>query len=145
MKIHNLNISSLKWIYMQKQLKRRGKLKNESGAFLVGKTNSNKIVDILFYDDLDPNSIKSGYIKFSGNGYVKLWQHLNSKRMTVFADVHTHPGSWVRQSDTDKTHPMIEQIGHISIIIPNFSKNVLLSLKKVGVYIYKGNFEWKKI
>ncbi len=65
MKIHNLDISPLKWFTLLSELKKRGKRKRESGAFLLGKLNSTKITDIAYYDDLDPNALDLGYIKFT--------------------------------------------------------------------------------
>jgi proteasome lid subunit RPN8/RPN11 len=42
--------------------------------------------------------------------------------MEVLADVHTHPGLDSSQSETDRTHPMISESGHVALIVPSYAK-----------------------
>ncbi len=62
--------------------------------------------------------------------------------MSVVADIHTHGDEWTGQSDADRTHPMIGQKGHVSLIAPHFAQRNRLSLRGVGIYEYAGNHQW---
>lgn len=145
MQIHNLKISRFKWFFLVKELRRRGNNERESGAFLLGKVDNVIISDILYYDDLDPKSLDEGYIRFRGEGYVKLWEYCREKGLMVLADVHTHPGIWTGQSELDRTHPMIAQKGHIALIVPNYAKKLFQFLKGVGIFKYLGSHKWEVI
>jgi len=125
-------------------LKRRGAGQRESGAFLLGRrtARSVKVIGYRCYDDLDPTSLDTGAVNFHAQGYAALWAHCRKKRLEVLADVHTHPGDFIQQSDIDRAHPMIPQVGHVAIILPHFGNITKWSLRDAGIYQYKGNFQW---
>lgn len=145
MKIHNLEISRIKWFNLMRGLKKRGNNERESGAFLLARINTIKIIKVLYYDELDPNSLDLGYINFTSKGFLKLWDYLFKYGYQVIADVHTHPGNWTNQSTTDIENPMIDSVNHIALIVPNYSKQVFTGLKGVGVFKFLGNNNWEKI
>jgi proteasome lid subunit RPN8/RPN11 len=107
------------------QLALRGEGRRESGAFLLGRSGggktANEVVDVAFYDDLDPDSLTGG-ITFNGVGYSALGAICRQRQLRVIADIHTHPGRSVQQSDTDAQHPMTALPGHIAFIAPNFAQ-----------------------
>lgn len=131
------------WADLLNRLQKKSTDQTESGAFLLGPINKNKITHIICYDDLDPRCRDSGYINFNTEKYVELWKICAESNLCVLADIHTHPSEWVEQSSIDSTHPMISQPGHIALILPNFGKDGR-HYKKIGVYEYLGNHEWKK-
>src|SRR5690349_4485121 len=101
------------WKTLIKQLKYRGNNgKRETGAFLLGNRNTSEIISFICYNDLDPHAFDSGIIIFNGDGYIPLWEYCIKYHLKVLADVHTHPGEWTGQSDSDMRHPMIAQKGH---------------------------------
>ncbi len=118
---------------------------HESGAFLLSKLDDNKISEFVCYDDLDPRCLDHGIITFDGSGYIPLWQLCKEKGLTVLADVHTHPEEWVGQSRSDSNHPMIAQVGHIAIILPEYAQSEKLTLDDGGIYEYRGDKKWKTI
>jgi hypothetical protein len=63
--------------------------------------------------------------------------------LQLLIDVHTHPGSDVRQSAIDERHPMLPVLGHTAMIVPNFARTAWWSLKAIGVYEYLGGFRWR--
>ncbi len=138
-----LTIKKSLWLKLIKELKKRGKGKRESGAFLLGVEGSQTVIEFVCYDDLDPNCL-TGRIEFSASGFNKLWQYSLEKNFTVLADVHTHPYDWTNQSYYDKTNPMIATKGHIALIIPYFAKKVTTDLTGIGIFEYLGSFKWKK-
>ncbi|MFY0689054.1 MAG: hypothetical protein JXQ90_17925 [Cyclobacteriaceae bacterium] len=130
------------WLSLMGELKQRGNLKRESGAFLLGKKGSNRIVKALYYNDLDPECLNSGIVEFSYLGQMNLSDYCIENNMKVLADVHTHPGGWTGQSVADKTNPMISRKGHQAIIIPNYAKKKFQLFQGVGFYEYLGDFRW---
>lgn len=142
MKLNTVRISIWLWMRLIQQLRRRGYGQRESGAFLLSKQGARRVTKFICYDDLDPSALDSGIIIFHGAGFVPLWDYCRREHMTAVADVHTHSDQWTGQSDTDRTHPMIGQKGHVSLIVPHYAQRNLLSFDGVGIYEYAGNHEW---
>ena len=142
MKSEPLRASLWLWMRLFYQLRRRGRGQRESGAFLLSALGSRRITKFICYDDLDPTALDSGIIVFHGAGFVPLWDFCRREQMTVVADIHTHGDYWTGQSDADRTHPMIGQKGHLSLIAPHFARRNRFSLKGVGIYEYVGNHQW---
>jgi proteasome lid subunit RPN8/RPN11 len=141
--LHKLSIEGKLWLKLMKQLKKKGKGTRESGAFLLGKLESNMITEFYCYDELDPNCL-TGEIEFDASGFNKLWEYCIKHKLKVLADVHTHPYDWTNQSYADQTNPMICVQGHLAFIIPNYAKKVTADLLGVGAFEYLGSFKWKK-
>jgi len=133
------------WIALVLELRKRGQGRRESGAFLLGRSRAGKakVTSYLCYDDIDPNAYSGGAITFHANGYAALWHYCREEKVEVLADVHTHPGTDVRQSIIDQRHPMVPVAGHTAIILPNFAKTSWWSLMSIGVYEYLGDFRWR--
>ncbi len=133
------------WRRLILELRRRGRGRSESGAFLLAPQNStaNRVTSFVCYDDLDPNAYEGGTIAFHAVGHAALWEHCRVRGLRALADVHTHPGSYIRQSSIDQRNPMIPLQGHIALIIPNFANTPWWTFDSAGVYEYLGNFEWR--
>ena len=138
----NLYVNRLLWISLITELKKRGKGKIESGAFLLGKKNTKTVLEFICFDDLDPTCL-TGMIEFKAAGFNKLWKYCNEKNLAVIADVHTHPKGWTNQSQTDIENPMVCIKGHIALIIPWFAQKKAQLIKGVGVFEYLGSSKWK--
>lgn len=140
---HRLSCHSSLWFQGLSELKRRGEGLHESGAFLLGyKTQNRRIITkLVYYDDLDPHALDSGYVIIDGGAYGKLWKYCREERLEVIGDIHTHPGLGL-QSLTDKRNPMIGNPGHIAIIVPDFAEREV-KLEELGIYEYQGNHRWK--
>lgn len=131
-----------RWWHLVGELRRRGDGRRESGAFLLAPVNSRRISEFVCYDDLDPHALDSGCIRFDGRPLVKLWRYCEARSRRVVADVHTHPGDWVSQSDSDMFHPVVPVAGHLALILPSFASRTGLSLEGVGVHVYAGDGRW---
>ncbi len=138
-------ISKILWTQLIKELCLRGEGERETGAFLLGKNDSNIITQFICYNDLDSEAFDSGIIIFKSDGYIPLWKYCNENSLKVLADVHTHPGRWTGQSSPDKQHPMISQRGHVALIVPCYATRPQTSIRGVGVYEYLGDKIWKTI
>ena len=143
METSQLVISKKLWKKLVIDLKKRGYGKRESGAFLLGPKGTTRITEFICMDDLDPNCLDTGIIRFSGKGFPPLWKHCKQRDLKVHADVHTHPESWTGMSGADKQHPMIAQAGHIGLIIPSYAGNKNQLLNGVGIYRYLGDKKWE--
>jgi|ERR1051326_5392409 proteasome lid subunit RPN8/RPN11 len=139
-----IRIPIWRWTQLVLQLRRRGGGCRESGAFLLARPDSKRVLKFICYDDLDPHALDTGIITFHGMGFVPLWDYCRDHKLKVVADVHTHGGDWTGQSDSDRTHPMIGLRGHISLIVPHFAQRNLVSMVGVGVFEYEGNHEWRE-
>jgi hypothetical protein len=143
---HELSCSWFVWRRLMANLRERGKYgRRESGAFLLGRRwrGRVRICDYVLYDDLDPHCLDSGIVHFDGRYFGELWQQCESRGLACVADVHTHPCG-VRQSDSDKAHPMIARSGHLALIIPEFAAPPVRR-RDVGIYQYQGGRAWVTI
>jgi hypothetical protein len=138
----NLCIPWFVWCRLIYELKRRGAGRRESGAFLLGNHGTRRATHFICYDDLDPTALDTGIIVFHGQGFVPLWEVCRARKMRVLADVHTHPTEWTGQSESDRTHPMIAQRGHVALIVPHLAQGRFQSLKGVGIHEYCGDHRW---
>lgn len=137
-----LSIARWRWRGMTREIARRGRGERESGAFLLGPTNSDvrRVARCVFFDDLDPDAL-NGAISIRAQAFNTLWEICRKDGLRVLADVHTHPGQNVNQSYTDQTNPMVAQRGHIAIILPRFAEP-RPRLDELGLHVYEGNGVW---
>jgi len=138
-----LSISRLRWRALVGELARRGRGERESGAFLLARADkgSRRVAACVYFDDIDPTAL-NGAISIRGEKFVRLWAICKKGGMRVIADVHTHPGSGVRQSAIDAANPMIATRGHVGIILPHFAQREATP-KHAGVHVYAGDRTWK--
>lgn len=143
---HKLSCSWFLWRRLLRRLRDRGlDDTRESGAFLLGRRHRGRvrIVDFILYDDLDPNALKTGIVRFDGRFFAALWDICKERDLSVVADVHTHPGS-SEQSGSDQNHPMVSRSGHLALIVPHFAAAPVYR-REVGVYRYKGDKRWHTV
>lgn len=116
--------------------------RRESGAFLLGRDmgGSKRIVEFVYYDDIDPHALDTGIVHFAGNKLPRLWEHCRKRGYGVVADVHVHPGGYA-QSPSDQADPVMPRAGHIAMIIPHFARRQTLP-GGIGLYEYLGNENW---
>lgn len=142
---NNIEIPRLTWLRLVGELRKRGRGRQESGAFLLGTVGdkSRRVETFVFYDDLDPRALSSGIVVFHGKGFSALWALCAKKGLQVLADVHTHPTADVRQSSIDQDHPMLPVQGHIALILPRYARTSKWSLAGVGMHVFQGQGLWK--
>lgn len=128
--------------HLTSELRRRGRGHRESGAFLLASNDGpgNRIVDVAYYDDLDPDSL-TGAITFNAIGYSALADRCARDQLTVVADIHTHPRNSVDQSGTDQAHPMVAVAGHTALIMPRYGAGAP-ALRHLGVHVFHGAGRW---
>jgi proteasome lid subunit RPN8/RPN11 len=94
----------------------------------------------VYFDDVDPTCLTGGST-IQSSGFAALLQICNEYGLRVIADVHTHPSSWVEQSEIDQANPMIATRGHVAIIVPNFAAHAVRACE-CGVHVYHGSHKW---
>jgi hypothetical protein len=140
---HRIACSWALWRRLLAGLRERGNgATRESGAFLLGERRDRRarILDFVLYDDLDPNCLNTGIVRFDGRYYDDLWQLCRNRGTIVIADVHVHPNG-ANQSMSDQENPMICQAGHVAMIIPNFAAPPVRR-SRLGIYEYRGQKAW---
>lgn len=143
--VQAINVPVLLWRRMIIALKDRGLGRRESGAFLLGEQSRGRarVTAFVCFDDLDPDCYQNGVILFHASGYAALWKLCRERKLQLLCDVHTHPGSDVRQSPIDERHPMVPTKGHGAIVVPHFAHTSWWSLKQIGIYEYRGEDGWR--
>lgn len=135
-------VSRRRWRQMFAELDRRGGRRRESGAFLLADADGSRVRAVVYYDDLDADCLTGG-VSFASAGFTALWQICAQRRLRVVADIHTHPGPGVGQSDIDATNPMISTRGHVAIIAPEYGRPARVD--ECGVHIYLGSHRWVRV
>lgn len=139
---HRLTCPAILWRQIVSELHRRGERWHEAGAFLLGveKNGRREVRSAVYYDDLDSNAYSTGVCVLYGDAFSELWGRCRAERLTIVADVHTHPDTGF-QSHADKTNPMVARAGHVAIILPDFARWPIRE-SRMGVYEYQGQHEW---
>ena len=132
-------MSRRRWKGLCGELQRRGDGRLESGAFLLASSTGDRVEQVVYYDDLDAHCLTGG-IRFSTTGFTALWRICEERALRVVADVHTHPSTWVQQSEIDATNPMMARVGHVAMIVPSYGH--ARSVQECGVHIYLGSRRW---
>jgi proteasome lid subunit RPN8/RPN11 len=133
------------WNELHSQLFQRGENKREAGAFFLGVRVGHcvNVTDLVYYDDLDPQSKQYCYIRVQGHAYGRLWSICRSKKLDVVADVHTHPGQ-AFQSQIDRANPMVDQAGHLALILPHYGQ-FPEHVSSIGLFEHLGSRRWKTL
>lgn len=98
---------------------------------------------VAFFDDLEPGSL-TGAVHLTHVAYARLGQICAATELVVLGDVHTHPGSSVAQSHTDRANPLLATPGHLALIVPYFAQGSPRPAD-VASYRYLGDDGWKEI
>jgi proteasome lid subunit RPN8/RPN11 len=128
------------WRTLWRELQRRSAGRRESGAFLLGVADGREVLDIVYFDDVDPSCLV-GSIAIDGEGFTRLWEHCQRVGLRVLADVHTHPSAAVSLSSVDRANPMVAMVGHIGIIVPHYAAG-RRRRRSIGVHRYDGERGW---
>jgi hypothetical protein len=124
------------------ELHRRTRGEREAGAFLLGRHGKRRVIEeFVFYDDVDPHSLATGIVVIDGRRLGALWAHCRATGLKVVADVHVHPGDY-GQSESDQANPIIAEVGHIALILPDFA-GCATDPGAIGVHQYLGNQRWR--
>jgi hypothetical protein len=133
------------WFSCLEELRKRGRGRHESGCFILGVAKGKKrfAKKVVYYDDLDPRAYASGVCMLDGDAFTKLWEICRAEKLSVIADIHTHPGESF-QSEADRLNPMIARAGHIAIIVRNYADGRVWR-HRLGLFKYEGDHRWTNL
>lgn len=142
MNSHLLELKSLLWTGLVADLRVRGSGIRESGAFLLGDVTkgTRRVLAWVPYDELESSALDCGYVRLSTAAFTKLWARCSEMGMVVVGDVHTHPWG-PRQSSSDRSNPMISQVGHVALILPRYAQGNVAP-GDVSLNVYLGAKQW---
>lgn len=115
----------------------------ESGAYLLGTTSSDgshRILEFVFYDDIDSRALETGIVTIRQTALPKLWALCRERGYGVVADVHVHPGGY-GQSSSDRDNPVMPRAGHIAMILPDFARGTP-EPGRIGIYEFERAGIW---
>lgn len=139
-----LRCASAVWRAGVRELERRTRGgRQESGAYLLGMDlpdGGQRILEFIFYDDIDPRALETGEVTIRQTALPKLWELCRGRGYGVVADVHVHPGSY-RQSGSDMANPVMPRAGHIAMILPDFATGAP-EPGGIGIYEFLGGGRW---
>ena len=139
-----VRLTRLQWDGLIADLGHRTAGVREAGAFLLADADVGHrpaVRTIVYFDDLDPNCL-SGGISMGSAAFGKLWTRCRTDGLRAIADVHTHPGTFVDQSDIDRANPMVAMAGHIAIVVPHLAMRPV-DPRECGVHLYLGGHRWE--
>lgn len=130
------------WGHLVEDLARTGNGRRESGAFLLGPSDSRRTVtDYILYDDVAPDSQHVDYVLLRGTHMAAVWEECERRALLVAADVHTHPGA-PSQSRSDRDNPIVCIPGHIALIVPRFAQGDV-TIESLGLHEFLGDGHWR--
>jgi hypothetical protein len=115
----------------------------ESGAYLLGvdvPQGGQRILEFVFYDDIDPHALDSGIVTIRQTALPRLWGLCRARGYGVVADVHVHPFGY-QQSPSDQANPVMPRSGHIAMILPDFATGEPRP-GNIGLYEFQGAGRW---
>jgi hypothetical protein len=117
--------------------------RQESGAYLLGEDlpgGGQRILEFVFYDDIDPRSLEIGVVVIRQTALPRLWAHCRERGYGVVADVHVHPRGY-GQSPSDQANPVMPRAGHIAMILGDFARG-RPEPGRIGIYEFLGAGRW---
>lgn len=117
--------------------------RRESGAYLLGAPQpdgSRRILEFVFYDDIDPHALDTGEVTIRQTALPRLWAHCRARGYGVVADIHVHPRG-CGQSPSDQANPVMPRAGHLAMILPNYAQG-RNEPGGIGLYEFLGAGRW---
>lgn len=127
------------------QLQKVGEDYKEGIAYWSGILNrSNGIIkNVIFADDYPEFHNEPYFANVSLETSFKIGEKIHQRNEFLFAQIHTHPSD-AFHSFVDNNYPISHRIGFLSVVIPNFGKNID-SLQQCKIFEYKGKAKWDEL
>ena len=82
---HRISFPGPLWLRLFTELELRGESRHEAGAFLLGirRGKRREVIDVVFYDDLDPDAYSTGVCVLHAPAFARLWALCRERKLTV--------------------------------------------------------------
>jgi hypothetical protein len=140
---HRIYIPIQIWHATWAGLNTRSKGKIESAAIWAGRRDGEieRVEGVYFLDDYVGGLQRRDYHCVPVQALTIFFADLRRDRRVIIADLHTHPRSWVGQSQLDEANPIEFRKGLPAVVLPWFAQGEP-SLQSCGVHIYEGGGKW---
>lgn len=127
-------------------LRMRGNGERETACVWAGHRgeSEHKVLEVVFLDDLAGVISRELNHRVTMSAIDILFKYLKDKKLSIVADLHTHPHDWVGLSWVDKEHPLEYRMGFLMIVLPNYACGDV-SLDNIGVHEYEGDAKWREL
>lgn len=134
------------WQHTWSGLRTRGEGAREAACVWAGSCSEREelVSEVVFLDDFP--GVKSFALQHqtSRTATDALFEGLRVKRLSIIADVHTHPEDWVDLSWVDKAHPIEYRPGLSALVLPYYATSIP-AIATTGIHIYLGDGRWKRL
>lgn len=146
MRTRVMSISPELWQRTWMKLRSHGDGQREAACVWAGvrSEHEERVTEVIFLDDLSGVEAFPLQHKTTRKATAALFAQLRDKKLSIIADVHTHPGDWVDLSWIDKAHPIEYRPGLTAIVLPNYATTEP-SLETIGIHSYLGDGQWRQL
>ena len=102
-----------------------------------------RITRAIFADSFSEFQNEQCFAHVSLDTVFRIGEEIHEKHEILFAQIHTHPGK-AFHSLVDDIHPISHRLGFVSIVIPNFARNIT-SLSECAIFEYLGKANWNEL
>lgn len=138
------NVSLQLWTSTWNGLQERCAGGNEAACVWLGSRDSDaeRALEVVYLDDL-PGTVGYRLQHRTSRVAVSMMLELaRDKKMSIVADLHTHPSDWVDLSEVDRANPIEYRIGLLALVLPSCALG-LADIGRTGVHEYTGSGNWK--
>jgi len=121
--------------------KQKGRIRHEAYVFWAGSVPNT--IDAYITCCIIPRVRTAPGRVFVGlEKLLEINRELVKREIVLLCQLHTHPGDF-GHSTGDERQAASYRLGFISIVVPNYGRQGLMSLKRCYVYEYIGNWSWR--
>ena len=130
---------------IQQHLREAGSTHCEGVAFWAGRIAAEvfEVHAALVPAQIQTRSADGVAVMITGDELFRMNVWLHKNRMTVVAQLHSHPGE-AYHSDTDNDYSIVTQAGGLSIVVPDFAHGPF-SLDTAAVYRLDAQGAWSEL
>lgn len=141
-----ISISSELWTRTWTRLRAHGDGQREAACIWAGDSSDHeeRVTDVIFLDDLPGVEAFALQHRTTRKATEALFTQLRDKKLSIIADVHTHPADWVELSWIDRAHPIEYRPGLTAIVLPHYATSSP-NLETIGVHVYLGDGQWRQL
>lgn len=130
---------------IQQYFRTAGRRGNEAVGFWAGtQQETHFVVTAVYLPGQRAGNLGGGcVVMVDGDELFRMNVWLHENRLTLIAQLHSHPGD-AYHSDTDDDYPVMTRTGGLSLVIPDYARDAF-SLATAAVYRLTANIGWQHL